>query len=71
LGVTLHATKGFATASDELALKGRKAMFALFPLLRLHHMTQCDMRMRMFDIMVDPVVSYRAHIWGQLYVPNY
>jgi hypothetical protein len=64
LGVTLHATKGFATASDELALKGRKAMFALFPLLRLHHITQCDMRMRMFDIMVEPVVSYGAHIWG-------
>jgi hypothetical protein len=64
LGVTLHATKGFATASDELALQGRKAMFALFPLLRLHHITQCDMRMRMFDIMVEPVVSYGAHIWG-------
>jgi hypothetical protein len=32
LRVTLHATKCFATASDELALEGCKAMFALSPL---------------------------------------
>lgn len=64
LGVKLHATKGFMCASDELAAKGRKALFALFPLLRLHHITQCDMRMRLFDIMVEPIVSYGAHIWG-------
>jgi hypothetical protein len=42
----------------------RRAMFALFVLLRLHHIPQCDMHMRMFDIMVEPVVSYGAHIWG-------
>jgi hypothetical protein len=64
LGVTLHATKGLGTASDELAAKGRKALYGLFPLLRLHHITQCDMRMRMFDIMIEPIISYGAHIWG-------
>jgi hypothetical protein len=32
------------------------------PLLRQHHITQCDMRMRIFDIIVEPVVSYGAHI---------
>ena len=51
-------------ASDALALKGRKAMLALLPLLRLHHITQCDMRLRLFDILVEPVLSYGAHIWG-------
>jgi hypothetical protein len=64
LGLHLHATKGFTAASDKLAIKGRKAMLGLLPLLKLHHITQCDLRLRMFDILVEPVVSYGAHIWG-------
>jgi hypothetical protein len=50
LGLQLHATKGFANASATLAQKGRKALYALLPLLKLHHITQGDMRLRMFDI---------------------
>jgi hypothetical protein len=64
LGLQLHATKGFDTASGQLASKGRKALFGLLHLLRLHHISQGDLRMRMFDILVDPVLSYGAHIWG-------
>ena len=64
LGLLLHATKGFTAASDDLALKGRKAMLGLLPLLKLHHITQPDLRLRLFDILVEPVLSFGAHIWG-------
>ena len=38
--------------------------YALVPRLRLHHISQFDMRCRMFDVLVDPVMSYASHIWG-------
>ena len=71
LGVQLHATQGFNTASHELAVKGWKAMLGLLHLLRLHHISQGDMRLRMFDILVEPVLSYGAHIWGPLMCPKW
>ena len=66
LGLQLHATKGFNAASSLLAVKGRKALLGLLHLLRLHHVSQGDLRMRLFDILVEPVLSYGAHIWGPL-----
>jgi hypothetical protein len=53
LGLTLHATKGFGLASAGLALKGRKALLGLLPMLRRHHISQGDMRLHMFDITVE------------------
>ena len=64
LGVLLHETRGISEAADTLACSGRRALHALLPLLRQHHLTQFDMRCRMFDVLVEPVMSYAAHIWG-------
>lgn len=71
LGLQLHATKGFGTARDQLASEGRKALFGLLHLLRHHHITQGDLRMRMFEILVEPVLSYGAHIWGPCMCPRW
>jgi hypothetical protein len=39
-------------------------LLGLLPLLKLHHITQGDLRLRMYDILVEPVLSYGAHVWG-------
>lgn len=64
LGVLFSANKGLAPAADLLADSGRKALFALLPLLRQCHISQFDMRCRMFDVLVEPVMSYASHVWG-------
>jgi hypothetical protein len=46
-------------------------MLGLLHLLRLHHISQGDLRLRMFDILVEPVLSYGAHIWGPLMCPKW
>lgn len=64
LGLTFDSTKGFTLAGDQLARKGQKSMFGLLPQLRLHHIAQNDLRLRLFDTLVEPVLSYGAQIWG-------
>ena len=71
LGVLFHATKSLTLAATELAASGRRAMYALVPRLRLHHISQFDMRCRMFDVLVEPVMSYASHIWGpDMFAPH-
>lgn len=64
LGVRMHATKGLAGASDALAVSGCKAMHALLTQCRRANLTQIDIKTRMFDVLVEPVLSYASHIWG-------
>ena len=64
LGVRVHATKGLAGASDALAASGCKAMHALLTQCRRANLTQLDIKTRMFDVLVEPVLSYASHIWG-------
>jgi hypothetical protein len=64
LGITLHKTKGIRPAVDALATSGTKAMHALLGRFRKERITQYDMKCRMFDIMVEPVMSYACHVWG-------
>jgi sorting nexin-29 len=64
LGVRVHATKGLAGASDALAASGSKAMHALLTQCRRANLTQTDIKTRMFDVLVEPVLSYASHIWG-------
>lgn len=71
LGVRLHETRGLAGASDALAVSGSKAMHALLARCRRNHLTQFDIKCRMFDVLVEPVLSYASHIWGpQLFVKH-
>jgi len=39
-------------------------MHALLPLLKLHHVTQCNPHLRMLDIMVDPAMCNGSHFLG-------
>lgn len=66
LGVRLHDTRGLAGASDALAASGSKAMHAVLTRCRRADLTQFDIKTRMFDALVEPVVSYASHIWGPL-----
>lgn len=64
LGAVLHETKGLQPAVDALAASGLKAMHTLLGRFRKQRITQYDMKCRMFDIMVEPVMSYASHVWG-------
>jgi hypothetical protein len=64
LGMELHDTKGLRPAASALAASGTNAMHALLGRFRRQRITQYDMKCRMFDIMVEPVMSYGAHVWG-------
>jgi hypothetical protein len=66
LGVAFHETRGLAVAADALAAAGSKAMHALLTLCRKANLTQFDIKSRMSDVLVDPVLSYASHIWGPL-----
>jgi sorting nexin-29 len=64
LGVRVHETRGLLGASDALAVSGSKAMHAMLTRCRRSCLTQFDIKCRMFDILVEPVLSYASHIWG-------
>lgn len=64
LGVKLHETQGIQPADSSLAASGSKAMHALLTHLRRAKLTQFDIKTRMFDVLVEPVMSYAAHVWG-------
>jgi hypothetical protein len=64
LGVTLYATKGFAHAHQHMAASGRSALFSMIRRCRTHYLNQFDIRCRMFDILVEPCLSYGCQVWG-------
>jgi hypothetical protein len=64
LGTIHHATNGIKPACDTLASSGGKAMHALLSQCRQHHIAQPDLKLRLFDILVEPVLSYGCQIWG-------
>jgi hypothetical protein len=64
LGVCAHAIRGFMSAADALAASGCKAMHALLAQCHRSNLTQVDDKTRMFDVLVEPVLSYVSHIWG-------
>lgn len=64
LGVVFHQTMGWRQAANKLASSGTRAMHALLSRLRAQHITQFDMKCRLFDALVEPVLSYASHVWG-------
>jgi hypothetical protein len=64
LGVVFHQTMGWRQAANKLAGSGTRAMHALLSRLRAQHITQYDMKCRLFDALVEPVLSYGSHVWG-------
>ncbi len=66
LGVRVHETRGLAVAGPALAAAGSKAMHAVLGRCRRANLTQFDIKLRMFDVLVEPVLPYASHIWGPL-----
>ena len=64
LGALHHATRGIKPACDALAASGTKAMHALLTRCRTHHIAQPDLKLRLFDVQVEPVLSYGCQVWG-------
>jgi sorting nexin-29 len=64
LGLWLHETERLDACATVLAGSADNALKALLSRLRQHHIAQFDMRCRMFDTLVEPVLSYGSQIWG-------
>jgi hypothetical protein len=64
LAVAFHATHGPRGAPADLAASGTRAMHAMLGRLRACGVSQFDLRARVFDALVEPVLSRAAHAWG-------
>jgi exonuclease III len=68
LGLVLHATDDIRVTANALATTSTRAMHALLSKLKAAHLTQFDIRCRMFDILVTSVMSYGCQVWGPFLV---
>jgi Reverse transcriptase (RNA-dependent DNA polymerase) len=64
LGLKCTESAGMRAAHVPLAQGGRKAMHALLTLCKQHHLVQPDLKLRLFNTMVDPALSYGCQVWG-------
>ena len=65
LGVTFRDQEGAGSAAmKDLATSGRKAMYTLLARMRQLHIDQSDLQCRLFDQLVEPILSYGCQIWG-------
>jgi hypothetical protein len=64
LGVKCKASCGMSDAHTVLAQGGRRAMHALLSTCKRMHIVQPDLRLRLYNTMVDPVLSYACQVWG-------
>jgi hypothetical protein len=64
LGIIFHCVKGMRTAGGALAAGGRRAMHALLARLRAAHISQAAFQVRLFRVLVEPVLSYGCQVWG-------
>jgi hypothetical protein len=64
LGAVFHCTKGMLAAADSLAVAGRRAMHALLTRLKAARISQSAFSVRLFNVLVEPVLSYGCQVWG-------
>lgn len=64
LGLLFHDTKGCMAAPSTLAAKGSKALYSMLALMKSHHINQSAFLCRMFDQLVNPILSYGCQVWG-------
>jgi hypothetical protein len=61
--LVLHATKKMRVAAAALAASGNRAMHAVLGRCRQQCITQFDFKCRIFDVLVEPTMSY-GQVWG-------
>lgn len=64
LGVLFSATRSLMPAANALAASASRAMHTVLRRLKHLHMTQLDIKCRMFDSLVESICSYGSHVWG-------
>ena len=64
LGLRFNATKNLVPAADALAASASRAMHVVLRRLRRLRITQLDLKCRLFDTMVESILSYGSHVWG-------
>lgn len=58
------AAAGLVSGVEVLAQAGRRAMHGLLTMCKSHHLVQPDIKLRLFDVLVEPVLSYGCQVWG-------
>jgi sorting nexin-29 len=71
LGLFHHATKGVHVAANALAASADKALKALHARCRVLHITQFAFKCRLFDTLVEPILSYGSHVWGPMLIAKH
>ena len=65
LGVSMHCSASFGSFAAALRkVSGRKALHCTRRKMASLKLSAPDIQCRLFDIMVDPVLSYGAEIWA-------
>jgi len=63
LGVELHGTKGMQVAIQQLAMSGKKAIFALHRRCAELRIFDLALQCQLFDALVKLVLSYGCEVW--------
>jgi len=64
LGVELHGTKGMQVIIQQLAMLGKKAVFALQRRCTELRIFDPTLQCQLFDAVVKPVFSYGCEVWS-------
>ncbi len=64
LGVELHGIKGMQATIQQLAMSGKKAIFALWRKCAELRIFDPALQCQLFDALVKPVLSYGCEVWS-------
>ena len=64
LGIVFHGTRGLSCAIEQLAVAARKALFAMLGRCRQLRIHKPDMKCKLFDCLVRPILSYACELWS-------
>jgi hypothetical protein len=64
LGFHLHATESFKFAAKAMHAAGLKALFALIQRCSALKISNPHIKLKLFDALVKPVLTYGAQLWG-------
>jgi hypothetical protein len=64
LGLVCTPAQGYNAGATALAVAGRRAMHSVLSMCKRGSITQPAFKMRLFDAVVEPVLSYGSQVWG-------